>query len=161
MFCDNCNEREATVNITHKNGDEEIDLYLCDKCIDGEPKPEKITFSSLISEIIETKIGGENKNSKKCPNCGMDFSEFKVTGVFGCSKCYETFSNSLDAILGSIHGANVHIGKTPEIAKDEVLLQRKINKKKEKLKKYVEKEEFEKAAQLRDEIKECEKNDGG
>jgi protein arginine kinase activator len=97
----------------------------------------------------------------KCPSCGFTYQDFKKVGRFGCSECYEAFKKQLDPLLKRIHGSNRHVGKVPLTAdktvKETSALQ-VIKGLKMQLEKAVQAEEFEKAAKLRDRIRELEDN---
>ena len=109
---------------------------------------------------MSAKEDGEEKNTDdviKCEHCGMTYEQFLQQGLVGCAKCYECFNKVLCTGIKSLHGADVHVGKQPkgyiswmskiinelsEIEKKSILLQEAI-----------EKEEFEEAVILRDEIR--------
>ena len=109
---------------------------------------------------MSAKEDGEEKNTDdviKCEHCGMTYEQFLQQGMIGCAKCYECFNKVLSRSIKSLHGADVHVGKQPkgyiswmskiinelsEIEKKSILLQEAI-----------EKEEFEEAVKLRDEIR--------
>jgi len=93
----------------------------------------------------------------RCEHCGMTYEQFLQQGMVGCAKCYEYFNKVLSRSIKSLHGTDIHVGKQPkgyvswlnkivnelsEIEKKSILLQEAI-----------EKEEFEEAAKLRDEIR--------
>ncbi len=87
-----------------------------------------------------------------CPECMMSLAEFSKTGKLGCPKCYEAFRPYLVQVLGSIHGNAEHTGKISKNADKKIKTKRKIEKLSAELAAAVEKQDFEHAAQLRDEI---------
>jgi protein arginine kinase activator len=112
----------------------------------------------------------------RCSVCNMSFSEFSKTGRLGCSNCYKVFRNELNPILRRIHGSIEHKGKTPvrgvpgtpkktentkaaqeneEAAKSEVNCN-ELERLKTELNEAIKTEEYEKAAVIRDKIKELE-----
>ena len=110
-------------------------------------------FGSLFDMV-------ENSNSKvdRCPKCGIAFSDFKSTGLLGCSYCYEHFSKSLIPTIKRVQGGLVHIGKVPANASQEVVSRRRIDELKIKLRELIALENFEEAAKVRDEINQLRKN---
>ena len=88
----------------------------------------------------------------------MTYDEFRNTGKFGCSDCIDTFKQRLMPVVRNIQGYDTHAGKIPKRAGGSYRVQKDIEKLKLQLKQAVEKEEYEKAAQLRDKIKEMEEN---
>lgn len=128
-----------------------------------------------------------SKNVKTCPVCKSTIKSINQTGKLGCSECYVTFIDELRPLLRKIHGNAVHIGATPfsdaesvDTLKDEekieISRERKTeiadspetaekelsetDKLREEMQKAIFEENFEKAAELRDKIKELEKEDG-
>lgn len=81
-----------------------------------------------------------------CSDCGMTYSRFRATGRFGCAKDYDLFK--VAPVLEKIHGASVHMGKTPEKSGPE-----KLERLKKDMEVAVKSENYEKAALIRDEIK--------
>src|SRR5699024_1133629 len=97
-----------------------------------------------------------------CSSCGMTYHEFAKNGKFGCAHCYQAFAERLDPIFKRVHGGNTeHKGKVPKRAGHHMRTQQEIKLMRETLQKYVDKEEFEKAAELRDQIRSLEKGRDG
>jgi protein arginine kinase activator len=88
-----------------------------------------------------------------CPNCGLAYAEFKAKGRLGCPRCYAAFGPVLIPLLEKVHGAAGHRGKTPERVKGAQATRREIEEIEEQLAAAVAGEEYEKAAQLRDRIR--------
>ena len=105
----------------------------------------------------------------KCNVCNMSYDEFVTKGKFGCSNCYDVFSEKIDPILKRLHGNNRHVGRKGKISKiqeskeinnDETLKncddETKIRNLKNNLKQLIKEEKYEEAAKVRDEIKRIE-----
>ena len=109
-------------------------------------------------------------NPKRCPKCGASFEEIAESGKIGCAECYNVFRDRLMPTIHRIRGAAKHKGKVPgsnalrivEPAGKIAVVEEPtpIEKKRAELKEAIEKQDFEHAAELRDEIKEMEKGDG-
>lgn len=84
-----------------------------------------------------------------CSDCGMTLSRFRATGRFGCAKDYDLFK--VAPVLEKIHGASVHMGKTPGQSSED-----QIGRLKKDMDAAVKSEQYEKAALIRDEIKRLE-----
>ncbi|MCT4611967.1 MAG: UvrB/UvrC motif-containing protein [Clostridia bacterium] len=155
MLCDKCNIKEATVNLTQINEqNKKVKLHLCNKCANDVNKirySDELSFNAFLKQIVTSKI--ENTIELKCDCCGMELEELRELEKFGCPCCYDVFNKYLDDLFMKIHGKSIHVGNVPEIAKDEVKVERKLQNLKGKLQEYIELEEYEKAARLRDEIK--------
>jgi len=172
MICKNCNKNEATFHYTEIINGIKKEIALCDECRNklgissldfniplGIPDFFSDFFeeSSFLPEIEEVK-------KVKCKDCGITYDEFIDGGRVGCSNCYTTFENKLDAILKNIHGSNFHKGRilnSPKIKKQTNIEQHsksnEIQELKNKLKELVKEEKYEEAAKIRDEIKKLEK----
>ncbi len=159
MLCQVCNKNEATVHYTELSNNKVSEIHLCEKCALEKGISVKPDF--LLADLLAGLVGLEKtttlKKEEKCSNCGLTYSDFKATGRLGCAECYQTFKSSLTALLKKIQGSLTHAGKTPLIGGKEVDGAKILKKLRAKLQKLVEKEEFEEAARLRDEIRKLEK----
>jgi protein arginine kinase activator len=167
MLCDRCEEKPATVYLTQIINGKKTELHLCEQCAAESQKvcfdPE-LSFQNLLSGLLDMTVQHpqEFQNSYEaltCPTCQMTYQTFRKTGKFGCADCYNTFGSYLTPIFKRIHGNHTHIGKIPHNAKGELALKRKIEELRSQLQKAIQKEAFEEAAQLRDEIRTLEKGD--
>ena len=91
----------------------------------------------------------------------MTFDDFSKTGRFGCSQCYSTFKNQMNPMLRRIHGKTFHVGKVPKRTGGQLRIKQEINRLKRELQEAVNAEEYERAAVIRDKIKELEQNELG
>jgi len=96
----------------------------------------------------------------QCANCGLSYRDFSRAGRLGCSQCYERFGERLDPVLRRIHSSSQHTGKVPARSGSTIKLRRDLHELRELLLRAVRAEEFERAAALRDEIRELEKELG-
>jgi protein arginine kinase activator len=109
----------------------------------------------------------QEKDERVCSRCGLPYSEFERTGRLGCAHCYQEFSNELKPMLQRIHGGSQHVGRTPLRASPaeepllkqeaeptpEQLKEQQIEELRQKMDAAVAAENFEAAAQYRDEIR--------
>lgn len=93
---------------------------------------------------------------KKCPLCGATAYDIQKTGKAGCAQCYDVFADILDPYIRKIHGSVTHQGRIPGGGTPEQKLDREIAQLKQQLKSAVEAEDYLKAAELRDKIRELE-----
>lgn len=174
MKCQSCGKREATVRYMENINGKKHEMRLCVECA---KKLGFADFSNMFSPIF-TSIPSffEDFNlveEEKCKTCGYTFEDYANTGLFGCPDCYDTFSDRLDEIFLKLHGKNRHLrlndSKTKQYGckKDNVKKNLNVSKTKskndellslkEELKELIAKEEYEKAAVVRDKIKAIEK----
>jgi protein-arginine kinase activator protein McsA len=106
---------------------------------------------------------GKAEDIPVCPECGMTLSEFKQKGRFGCARDYEVFGPHLEKLLERVHDTTPprHKGRSPQPSEsgEAVVLQGlEMSTLREKLSQAVTLENYELAAQLRDQINELEKH---
>ena len=167
MLCQNCEKNEANIRYTQIINGVKKEIALCSECA----RKLGINFNSFLGDFFNDYAETEfipmlQTNEVKCKTCGMTYSDFINTGLFGCSDCYETFSNPIDSLLKNLHGTAKHIGRIPKGKADKIVVEekeenkeeKKEENKKEKLEKELEKaikeERYEDAAKIRDELKE-------
>jgi protein arginine kinase activator len=157
MLCCVCKEKEATVHLTQIAGEKMQKVDLCEECAKhkGVNDPAGFSLADLLlglgaSQEIDQSGGG---SEIKCPRCGFTQADFKKTGRLGCPDCYTTFAEGLEGLLKTMHKGVRHIGKLPQALQQSRDLAERLKNLHKKLSKAVEGENFEQAAQLRDEIK--------
>jgi protein arginine kinase activator len=98
---------------------------------------------------------------QKCPMCGFSQADFKKTGRFGCSNCYEVFADGLEAMLKGMHKGTTHTGKVPQRLLKARQHAEELKRLQRELRKAVDDEKYEAAAELRDKIKHLEPGAAG
>lgn len=175
MLCDNCKIRHARIYYTEIIDGVKKEQHLCEECakqyttfqIEAPMLTQQFTLGDLLSTIYDTyEAKGENERSKNtitCKNCNTTYQQFIQQGTFGCSECYESFKEVLERSLKKIQGANKHIGKVPKgfqtSTQQIVSSLSEVDRLSIQLQQAVEKEEFEEAAKLRDEIRRLKKKE--
>jgi len=159
LLCQICKKREATIHFTNVENNKVYEIHLCAQCAKekGFEKLKKSNFamSDIIAELLNSTARrvDEKLNPNTCPNCGTTFLQFKKSGRLGCSECYSFFNRQLIPLLRGIHGNTRHVGKVPKKYKTKVNKQRRVLELEEELARAIELEEYERAAQIRDEIR--------
>lgn len=151
MLCEICNENEANVHIKQVIDGVARELHVCEECA-AESNLAGSTPSSLTDFLFGSEQNIEpldTRRDKKCPSCHMRRSDFKKLSRLGCSVCYETFMEDLTPLIVAVHRANRHVGKVPPYSK----VNARIVKLQGLLENAVGSQDFEKAAELRDEIR--------
>ena len=89
-----------------------------------------------------------------CPECGMTLAEFKLKGRFGCPRDYEVFAEHLEPLFERIHDVIPprHTGRRPASVEEGIPSVPETSLLKRELEDAVEREDFERAAELRDKI---------
>jgi protein arginine kinase activator len=157
MLCSICKEKEASVHLTQITGDKMQKIDLCEDCAKnkGVNDPTGFSLADLLlglgaSQEIEQAAGGAEL---KCSRCGFTQADFKKAGRLGCPDCYRTFAEALEGLLKTMHKGTRHVGKVPESLRQNHDVSERLSALQKRLAKAIEKEDFEGAAGLRDEIK--------
>jgi len=165
MLCQDCNKAESSVHLTQIVNNKKVVLNLCKDCaetrgfhspFENMPFPLAEFVSGMVGSTKKTTVKGAKKAAKRsaCPSCKMTFDDFAKAGRLGCSQCYTTFKSDLTDLLRKIHGSCDHRGKVPTGTTDVMKPIREERTLREDLKRAIEQEDFEKAADLRDRIRE-------
>ena len=137
-------------------------LHLCEDCASSKGfnfNMTKQNFSvvDLLANLSDWEIPGHKSlKTVNCPNCGLSYTKFKEMARLGCPQCYDAFSMQLTPLLKRIHGNCTHKGKSPNAAAP-TQTETSITDLKIDLKNAIEQEDYEKAAELRDRIKDIKK----
>ncbi|MFW6030838.1 MAG: UvrB/UvrC motif-containing protein [Halanaerobiales bacterium] len=168
MKCQRCNEKEASIHLTKIINNQKNEIYLCEDCARETGQltfttNNPFSFQSLLKGIINPGVERYEpyQEDYKCNECGMTYREFSINGFLACSSCYESFYKNLDPLLKRIHGSNCHNGKVPKRRGGDLRIKKEIEEIREAMQDAVKREDFEKAAEIRDKIKELEKQIGG
>ena len=176
MICQSCQKEEATIHFTEIIDSKVNEMNLCKKC--AEKKGISLTVSDAFSEFISSMTGEQAQleaDGLCCTRCGLSFKELRQGGRLGCGECYTTFEVSLSALIKNIQKGPEHTGKSPPGFKKGVIKktlppprevesnekpamdkEKKIKELRGKIKAAIAVEEYEKAAHLRDWIKDLE-----
>lgn len=170
MKCEICHKNDATTAYTHIVDDTKKTLLLCGNCVpqgeskkEAAPQPADDQSAASVPQLIKkVKVEfsaaspSEAAENTVCQGCSMTYEQFKKVGRLGCHQCYTSFAPQLERLLKRIHGADAHCGKglvevgavpSPHNALEQL---------RSELKDAVGREDFERAAQIRDQIREIE-----
>jgi len=158
MLCDNCGERDAAVHLTTIVNNEVRQQHLCEKCaaergVETTVSVPKHPLGDFL-HAVQQQLATPSAESGRCTFCGATMSDFRATGRWGCARCYTTFEVSMRELLRRVHGNSRHAGQSyqppqPELDERATIL----GELKERLRRAIESEQFELAADLRDRIR--------
>jgi protein arginine kinase activator len=166
MLCQNCQQREAKVQISKTENGQTNEVYLCEVCAKQTKEVSFIFQPVIVPEFLQALFGlnpklPEQPSEKVCPKCGISFSKITQAGKLGCSTCYETFEAQLEPLLRRIHGGGQNVGKVPIRRGSAIKSRMEERRLKERLQLLIQQENFEEAALVRDQIRKIEQLKGG
>jgi len=153
-------DKEATVHEVVVQKGKKVEKHLCeDHAKDSGLVPKPYTpINALLSKFVMSAPSGEGEQTaaKACAQCSLTFDEFRQHGLLGCSACYEAFEEELAPLIERAQeGAASHVGKTPRRSPGAVDQARLIRTLREQLAEALEAEHYERAADIRDRLREA------
>lgn len=149
-----------------------VEYNVCDECaatvsphhakINKKKKVDTLSVENLLKDLLSqqeaigVKMGLEGDAPAElpvCPSCGLEFLRYKQTFMLGCPDCYDAFGEYLLADLKKIHGATEHMGGRLAVSRSLIDLQARLRTLRHELDECVQSENFDRAAQLRDQIR--------
>lgn len=164
MQCDHCDSK-ASVFFTQIIDGQSKKSSLCEKCATerGVTDPEGFLIGHIQPVVHKGKTPPPAKSPEPmvpepashpiCPGCGFAFDDLKKTGRLGCSECYQFFRDEIKQNLGGLHKGICHHGRVPEGMLEAFEKRQHLEKLQKEMEDAIQTEDYEKAAALRDEIK--------
>lgn len=160
MKCQRC-EKPATFHITELTGPKPVELHLCADHAQQylapsdseEPAP---TLAGVLAQQLKVGQTAEELarlDQQSCPVCGITFYEFRQAGRLGCPHDYSCFEAELEPLILNIHGATEHTGKRPKRGLKDNDRQTDLIRLRREMKEAIEREQYERASELRDAIR--------
>ncbi|MBD3236086.1 MAG: hypothetical protein GF330_05240 [Candidatus Eisenbacteria bacterium] len=167
MKCQVCGVADASVHVKEVQNEQVTELHLCQKCAREKGYHSMLDQSkqALASQFVwmaenlfpeaDAEMG-----QIQCAECGLKYSDLVQTGRLGCPLCYVHLEPQLKQIVRRVHGAVRHIGKAPGREGEVFEHRRHIQKLHEELARAIEREEYERAAAIRDELRSLDRHAG-
>jgi protein arginine kinase activator len=161
MLCDNCKERDAVVHVSQTILDEANNpklLHLCERCaaahgVETTVATPKHPLADFLHEVHQ-KVGTSAHETVRCTFCNSTLADFRTTGRWGCARCYTNFEPTIRELLRRVHGNHRHVGRSYEPPPSESLERASaLGDLRDKLRRAIDNEQFELAADLRDRIR--------
>ena len=162
---DKCGAENATTHVKTIINGEFKEYDLCSACAHKLGYTNVFAdmesdFSHLLGSFFGNVLPARTQ-STRCEFCGSTYAEIASTGHVGCANCYQLFADRLNPSIVRIHGNAAHCGKHSKIAaqaREEraETKEDKIKRLRSQLDEAIKQQEFEKAAELRDQIREME-----
>ncbi len=158
MNCSHCGMQAGVIEVRYMAGAYERTLYLCESCARSqgihtdhirEPQASDL-YASLLSPGTGMEI--EDPDFDQCSGCGTSWAQLRRSGEAGCERCYSVFAGEIARMLALQPHETFHRGSLPDSLETFRTLIVDRENLKERLRRAVEHEEFERAATLRDEL---------
>jgi len=159
MLCQKCKKSQATVHLTEIQNNEKREKHLCELCAAQEGITDKAQqpINQLVEKFVLAQKMGKELSQVSCPDCGINFLQFRNGGLLGCPHDYQIFKEPLMNILEKAHEGRIqHVGKIPGGRENKHKRQHELMKIKRDLQEAIDVEDYERAAVLRDKIKKLE-----
>jgi len=174
MLCEKCKKRTATVFYNENINGRMRSFSLCGECaahLREKGELQDITsmsgsFADPFSELQDNLFGGffgisspfALSTERKCPRCASTYASIVKEGRVGCPECYTTFENELSRMIRSMHGTTSHTGSIPARQRARQEREEQLKALRGEMQEAIKKEDFERAAALRDEIRKMNEN---
>lgn len=158
MICDVCKEGDAVIQLTEVEGSGVRLLHLCERCAAergvettvSAPKAQITDFLQSVHQAMQATQG----DAARCTFCSSTFRDFRSTGRLGCAHCYDAFENSMRDLLRRVHGNSKHVGRVYQSPASEIIPDGgTANELRDRLRRAIESEQFELAADIRDKLR--------
>lgn len=163
MLCDECKSRAATVHMTKIIQGKKEEVHLCEECAKAKEAfnfENSLSIHNFLAGLLdihpEQAFQTKYSDVYQCSTCGATYDKFKQLGRLGCSHCYEKYKERLTPLIRKVQGNLHHTGKVPKRTGGIIRLRREVNQLKQQLREAIQQQAFERAAELRDRIKEIE-----
>ena len=168
MKCQQC-EKPATFHITELTGGKPQELHLCEEharqyltSSASEPATGDSMATALAQQMAQQMAIGQTAeelaqlDQQACPVCGITFFEFRSQGRLGCPNDYLAFKKQLEPLILNIHGEKEHAGKRPQHSQAGSQRRTQLIRLRREMKEAITNENYERASELRDEIRRIE-----
>jgi protein arginine kinase activator len=159
MICDDCREHDAVVQYTAVKDNVVVQLHLCEQC--AAERGVETTVNTLpkhplgeFLQQVQQQVVSAPADGARCTFCGSTMADFRATGRWGCARCYSQFEGGIRELLRRVHGHSRHIGRSYQLPRSETLERSAVlGELRDRLRRAIDGEQFEQAAELRDRIK--------
>jgi protein arginine kinase activator len=132
-------------------------LHLCEKC--AAERGVETTIASPkhpLGEFLQQQLAssGVPADAVRCSFCNATMADFRATGRWGCARCYSNFEAGIRELLRRVQGNHRHVGRAYSPPVSETLERAAVlGELRDRLRRAIDTEQFELAADLRDRIR--------
>jgi protein arginine kinase activator len=167
VTCERCGEEPAAVHLLRVNDGTVSHTHLCPICAEGiaeeteglalvlaVPSALRHLGKSAAAEAAELPTAEMERVEYVCEFCGTTLTDVKESGLVGCAKCYEAFTEYLGTLLATGTEPVEHLGKIPHRGPETDNVRHEMLRLQRMLGELVACERFEEAAGVRDRLAE-------
>ena len=163
--CQVRHERDAVVRLTQIVGDDVTTVHLCSKCaaergIETDAEVAQTPLGAFLAAMGKggAPMAAAVATGEACPECGATLQDFRASGRVGCARCWVAFERPLRDLLRRLHGATRHTGEPSRRRRQATSPERAASEPDRKLREELPRlavaaEQFERAAELRDQLR--------
>jgi len=154
VLCDQCGEREASLYVRLMLDSSAVELNLCERCA-RERAASGLCFDLVVGELSQESADNSPllfdpaRYASVCPRCGLTAEELARGKLLGCADCYDAHAEALGVVLRLVQGVAPQ-GRRPQLAE----VGARLAKLQAELNEAIAREEYGRAAALRDQINE-------
>ncbi len=170
MLCQKCNHNNATIHFEQNINGKITEMDLCPECAKEMNIGMDMNLLSGADSLFNNFWGDPGSfftlplshiAKQSCPSCHTSLSSLINSSFLGCTDCYDEFGDMIEQNLKNYQRGTRHTGKRPrslgaapqQPVKEQAPLS-EADKLRAELKQAVKEENYERAAELRDKIKE-------
>lgn len=161
MLCDGCKKREANMMLHMITNGQLATRSLCAECARKAHGEMAQAFSTMgmrmegLNSMVERQEEQEAIRLPKmiCASCRTPYEDIDHDTVFGCPNCYQAFHQMVIDFLSGLQEKAVFDGVDGQLSQPQLPLRDEL---KERLQEAIRHEDYEQAAQLRDELNKLE-----
>jgi protein arginine kinase activator len=166
MHCDHCDKPAVVHEVLVTKDGATVEVHLCEAhaAARGYPMPAGTLGAGghppvhqMLTSVVVGAAGprpAAKVATKCCPNCGRTITQIRDTGLLGCADCYVAFQSSLESLIERAQaGSNFHVGRAPRGTLDAPARHALRSRLVRELDEAVLAEQYERAARLRDRIR--------
>ncbi len=175
MTCQKCGKYPATTHVKRTVNGRTTEVYLCPNCAAEQGLSAMFggfgfDLGNFWGSLLNSPEARHQEDEVRCECCGSTFAQIAQSGRVGCARCYTTFYDRLLPSVRRIHGKTGHTGKTPHgvaapqpaapdappTAAPTAPAEPTLEQMKAELGQCIDRQEYERCAELRDKIREWE-----
>jgi len=156
MKCDVCGKREAAAVVTLRVNNKNTVRRVCAHCVKKLQRGDAYSAQMAVLSMMQPPA-----EEITCPLCGRTSTDLIRSGRVGCALCYRVFEPVIQPLAVRMNGAMQHTEAKPEEETPRNERAQRIAALRDEMFAAVNQEAYERAAQLRDEIRQLESENSG